>query len=98
MAVKSDLNWQNLSIETLSPTAAKAFAGYKEAYKLATERRKAFEATMIADAKLPSTHTLVFGYRFGKLSVAVTEATELKTPQKSGGLSLADYLKTVSTR
>ena len=94
----TDLVWTNIDPTTLSADAQKLFNGYKEAYRLASDRRKAFEAQVIADHKLPTATTLKFGYRFGKLSVAVAPADAPAKPERSAKLSLADYLKTVSTR
>lgn len=94
----TDLVWTNIDASTLSPSASKAYLAYKDAYKLASDRRKAFEAQVISDHTLPPATTLKFGYRFGKLSVAVAPADAPAKPERSAKLSLSDYLKTVSTR
>lgn len=94
----ADLKWVNIDIATLAPVARKAFDAYKAQYKLASDLRKTFEATMISVADMGHDRTLRFGYRFGKLSIAIDKADEISKPERTAGLSLADYLKTVSTR
>lgn len=93
----SDLNWQNIDPATLSPAARAHYDTYKAAYKTASDARKAFEAQVVADAGVPAGKTLAFGYRFGKLSVALADAKD--APKAAAPkLSLAAYLATHNTR
>lgn len=69
-----DLTWQEINPDTLQPEAAKAYRAYKAQYARAAELRDAFQKEMLRIAELPATHTLRFGYNFGKLSVAVDKA------------------------
>lgn len=82
--------WAEVQVESLSDTQRQAFLAYKAAYALAREARDAFEAT-VQPAAPPNKH-FVFGYNFGKLSVAVAEgappAPRAKTAAK-GPVSLA---------
>ena len=73
-----------------------AYEAYKAAYRQAAELRKAYEAAMQATiaAKAPG-KAFVFGYNFGKASVKIVSASELKAktqaePKARG--SLADFL------
>lgn len=73
-----------------------AYSAYKEAYKIAQAYRADYEALMQAtlQAKAP-TKAFVFGYNFGKASVKVVAASEVKAKarqeHKARG-SLADWL------
>ena len=88
----SDLQWRNIDIETLSPDMQEAYKSYKAAYAEAMRIREGFEH-MIADAvKIPAGKRVVFGYRFGKLSLAIADDdTKPKAPSKAA--SLADLIR-----
>lgn len=64
-------NWVELDPASLEARAAKAYAMYKDMYRKAKEARLEFEQTMQEDAGLPEGKRMIFGYNFGKLSVAV---------------------------
>jgi hypothetical protein len=84
--------WREIDPATLQPQVAKAYTAYKAHYKAGQELKKAFEAEMAKAAELPTTHRLAIAYNFGKLSIAVVEATEERTASKKA-TSLADALK-----
>jgi hypothetical protein len=54
------------------------------------EARNNFEQSMASAVELPEGKRLVFGYNFGKLSVAVVEDDKPKA--KAGAQSLSSYL------
>lgn len=73
-----------------------AYEAYKEAYKIAKQCRDDYEAAMQAtlQTKAP-TKAFVFGYNFGKASVKVVNASEVKakaTPKAQDRGTLADWL------
>jgi len=87
-----DLVWQELNQDTLQPESAKAYRAYKAKYAEAKALKTTFEECMIKAAELPATHTLRFGYNFGKLSVAVDKATTSSGASKKA-ISFADLMK-----
>lgn len=88
-------DWVELDANTLPQDAATAYAAYKDLYRKAKDYRQAFEAKMNEDA--PEGKRMVFGYNFGKLSVALVDASDapVKAPAKR---SLADYLAAQAAR
>lgn len=87
----SELTWVNIDPATLSTEDRANYEAYKVAQRAAAELRTAFEAGM--NAKAPQGKRMVFGYKFGKLSVALDDAKTDKPKAPAGGLSLADFLK-----
>lgn len=91
---KTDANWQELDVASLDDQAAANYAGYKAAYRLMKEARLAFEVGLEAQAKresvIPTGFRMVFGYNFGKLSVAIV--ADDRKPEKAPKrvLTLAD--------
>ena len=88
---KSDAVWIELDVETLSMEAAEQYGNYKRQYKAAKEARERFEQVMNDQAKLPEGKRMVFGYNFGKLSVAIV-ADDRKPKAEAKRQSLADFL------
>lgn len=87
----SETKWIELDVDSLAPHAVAAHKKAKALYSEYATAKKAFEALMVADAGLPTSHTLAFGYRFGKLTMAVVPA---KTASKSAkAISFADAIK-----
>lgn len=79
--------WANLDVDTLPKEAQSAYATYKAAAKIAAEQRTAFE-TIVTDLVDPKAgEKLIFGYRFGKLSVAIVPADKPKS--RTNAISLA---------
>lgn len=76
---KSAIDWKNaqqVDTDNLSKPLAGAYAQFKAASATASDLRKKFEATFTQaarDAKLlTDDQVFAFGYRFGKMVVAVT--------------------------
>lgn len=90
---QSEAQWQEIDVDTLSDGLRTAYEVYKEAAREAAKLRTEFEAQMNAELAeaLPQGTKCVFGYRFGKLSMAVVK-DEAK-PKAQGKQSLGDYLK-----
>lgn len=89
---KVDANWVNVEIDTLGEDSLNAYNAYKAAYKRMKEYREAFEASMADKAELPEGKRLVFGYNFGKLSVAVVEDDRKVAKPKQATQSLSQFL------
>ena len=83
-------DWQNLDVETLSPDLQRAYFTYRKALDAANTSRKAFESAMAAKLELPSHLSLAFGYKFGKLSIAIVPAERPKATRSA--MSLADLI------
>jgi hypothetical protein len=91
MATESTLTWTEIEVDTLDEGQQLAYAEYKDAQRKAAKLRAEFEAMM--QAGVPDGQRMVFGYRFGKLSVALAPKDEAKAKAKQPKLGLADFLK-----
>lgn len=89
-AIKAD--WQTLDPATLPAPIAKQYARYKEAYLEMKAERNAFEQAMRDLAPAPAGKRLVFGYNFGKLSVALVDDTGTTVTSAKPALSLSAFL------
>lgn len=92
MASKSDLEWMTIDPDTLPAHHAALYAEYKALYRKMKEAREKFEETVNEAAKLPEGKRLVFGYNFGKLSMAVAEDDKRRARAAEPKASLADFL------
>jgi hypothetical protein len=76
----TQLDWSEVDMDTLPESAAEAYDAYKAARKAAAEAKAEFELAFTKAArkakKLPDSKKLLFGYNFGKLSIAVTDNVE----------------------
>lgn len=90
---KTDADWLTIDATTLSPELAEAYAQYKASYKLMKEARQAFEQSMADGAGLAEGKRLIFGYNFGKLSIAVVEDDRKPAKAKNQTLSLSAFLE-----
>ena len=86
-----DAVWVEIDPETLAPEQAQAYAQYKAMYRTMKDKRGEFEQAMAQG--LPEGKRMIFGYNFGKLSVAVVEDDRAKVKPKAGKMSLAEYLE-----
>lgn len=94
-AQQSEAQWQEIDVNSLDESLKTAYELYKEAAREAAKLRASFEQDMndaLADA-LPQGHKVVFGYRFGKLSMAVVR--DESKPKAQGKQSLGEYLKSM---
>ena len=89
-APKTELEWTQLDPASLSPELRKAYDAYREAARSANALREAFERQMTAAIDPLDTEKVVFGYRFGKLSLAIAPADRPRKP--SAAVSLADFI------
>ena len=89
-APKAELEWTQLDPSSLSPDLRKAYDAYKEAARHAESLRKTFEASMTNAIDPLDNEKVVFGYRFGKLSLAIAPADKPRKP--SAAVSLAEFI------
>ena len=85
---KSD--WQTLDIADLSKSAAGKYDTLLDAFAAVKAAKAAFEGQLNSEANLDR-EKLVFGYRFGKLSVAIVPDTD-RPSKPSSGVSLKTLL------
>ena len=79
------LNWLQVEISDLSPDNQKLYATLKKAQEQTAKIREDFENSVRKQAAdmIPEGHTLAFGYRFGRLSVAAVPAEKPKVAAKN---------------
>lgn len=90
---KQEATWINIDIETLGETERKAYDAYKASYQAMKAARSQFEQGLEASAKLAVGTRMIFGYNFGKLSVAVVEDDRKVAKPKATTQSLAEFLR-----
>lgn len=84
--------WMQIDTASLPTPIAKQYTRYKESYAEMKAERKAFEDAITAQLAIPSGKRAVFGYNFGKLSIAIV-ADDAKPKSTSSAVSLASLLK-----
>lgn len=85
-----ELEWTQLDPASLSPALRAAYDAYKDAARHAESLRKTFEASMTNAIDPLEGEKVIFGYRFGKLSLAIAPADRPRKP--SAAVSLADFI------
>lgn len=100
--IQSTAVWVELDPTTLSQGCEAAYLRYKALYQQMKAQRIAFEELMNeeaqSEAQVPKGKKMVFGYNFGKLSVAVVDDEGKKATTNKKAQSLSDYLKAQSSR
>ena len=97
-AKRTDAQWIEIDPSTLTGDAAKHYHAYKAIYKQMKEAREAFEGEMNELADCPAGKRLVFGYNFGKLSVAMVEDDRKAKTKTACAQSLSQYLAAQANR
>lgn len=87
---KQEANWVNIDIDSLDNHRKSAYEAYKRAYKVMKEHREQFETAMAQD--IPQGQRMIFGYNFGKLSVAIVEDDRKVAKPKAQTQSLSQFL------
>lgn len=87
---RTDAVWVEIDPASLNPEQKLAYETYKDAYRVMKQNRQEFEAMM--SRAVPQGQRMIFGYNFGKLSVAVVADERKETKARTPKLSLADYL------
>lgn len=87
MANEAKLAWLEVDAASLPKPLKASYGELKSAQSLAKEKKAAFEKVMISEARerghITPDQTLMFSYRFGKLSMAISEKAEEATPKPS---------------
>ncbi len=82
MADMQKLNFFNVDETTLKGETLKRLGVLRKCQKATAEARVAFEESFIADTRkdemIEASESLAFGYKFGKLAVAKTTASDRK--------------------
>lgn len=84
--------WTQIDTNTLPTPIAKQYANYKSAYVEMKAERKAFEDAITALLTIPTGKRAVFGYNYGKLSIAIVDATAAPK-STSSATSFASLIK-----
>ncbi len=92
MAKTSTATWTQIDTDSLPIAIAKQYANYKSAYAEMKAERKAFEDALAAMLTLPQGKRAVFGYNFGKLSIAIVD-DDAKPAKASSAVSLSSLIK-----
>lgn len=85
-----DATWVGIDVDTLSVEQRRAYDAYKDAYRVMKDNRGAFERMMAVG--VPQGQRMIFGYNFGKLSVALVVDDAKASKPKQATVSLVDYL------
>lgn len=85
-------NWVEISADDLPEDIRQAYDAYKLAYKHMKAQRERFEQAMADRAEVPKGRRLVFGYNFGKLSVAVVDDDRKPAKAATPKLSLTEFM------
>lgn len=86
---KSDAVWSELNVDSLEAGDLANYESYKILYRQMKVAREAFEQGLQRLA--PEGERLIFGYNFGKLSVAIVEATD--KPKAKGAVDLSTLIR-----
>lgn len=86
-------DWHTIDPNSLPPSIKAAHDAYKAAYKAAKEAREGFEALMSKAIDPAPGKRVVFGYNFGKLSVAIADDDTPTAKPTPKALSLADLCR-----
>jgi hypothetical protein len=92
MAKNTDAVWSEINPDTLPEALMVAYADYKEQYRVMKAARLRFEENMQIAAALPQGKRMVFGYNFGKLSVAIVDDDRKPAKATPAKQSLADFI------
>ena len=92
MAKDSTAVWSEINPDTLPADIGAAYALYKEMYRAMKAQRTEFETMLSAQASLPEGKRVIFGYNFGKLSVAIVDDDRKPVKATPAKQSLADFI------
>lgn len=95
MATSTDsLIWHNVETDDIPRSSLDFYNAYKTLQRQAAVARETFEADFAAALGITPTgpSRLVFGYKFGKLSIAVAPNDKPKPTPKRTTSTLADFL------
>lgn len=85
-------SWTQIDTDSLPAAIAKQYANYKSAYAEMKAERKAFEDALATMLNVPQGKRAVFGYNFGKLSIAIVD-DDKPAAKASSAVSLASLIR-----
>lgn len=88
----SPATWTQIDTDTLPTPLAKQYANYKSAYSEMKAERKAFEDALVGMLAVPAGKRAVFGYNFGKLSIAIVD-DDAKAKPSTSAVPLSSLIK-----
>ena len=88
----STATWTQIDVASLPTPIAKQYARYKDAYAEMKAERKAFEDAITTQLAVPAGKRAVFGYNFGKLSIAIVD-DDKPAAKPSSAVSLASLIR-----
>lgn len=80
--IAKTLDWTDIDPTQLPRQAQEAFADYKTAYRAMKAAKEHFEQTARAGIPTPEGKVVRFGYNFGKLAIALDDASAAKASAK----------------
>lgn len=89
---KTAATWTQIDINSLPADIAKAYSVYKTSYAAMKEARLHFETKLAHVLDTPQGKRAVFGYNFGKLSIAIVDDDKPATKATSA-VSLSTLVK-----
>jgi hypothetical protein len=89
----SEATWVQVDPASLPEQAQELYADYVTKRRLAGAAKAVFEQHMNVVGELPAGKRLVFGYNFGKLSVAVVDDDRKPAKSAQPKLSLAEFMR-----
>ena len=90
-APETKIDWQTLDVSTLDDVLQRAYFAYRKKQDEANTLRAEFEKLMDGKVELPDHLRLAFGYKFGKISVAIVPAE--RPHARKSAMSLAELIK-----
>jgi hypothetical protein len=89
-----DLIWRNVETDDIPVTALELYNSYKTLQRQAAAAREAFEAAFALALAITPTdpRRIVFGYKFGKLSIAIAPNDKPKPTPKRTTSTLSDFV------
>lgn len=87
--IKKDADWKTIDTATLATPIADAFNAYKDSYKDMKASREEFESLVAKSLGLPDGKRVIFGYNYGKLSMAIVDDDKPAAKSPKGAVSLS---------
>lgn len=90
--MKTEATWIEIDPTSLPAQVREGYERYKALYREMKDARNLFEMALSAQAAPPQGKRVVFGYNFGKLSVAIVDDDRKPTKPKTSITSLAQFM------
>lgn len=89
---KSDANWQTIDVAELTDELRAAWDKSKASYRAYQAEKRTFEQAMSDAAGVPEGKKMIFGYNFGKLSVALVDDDAKPVSKAKPTITLAQFM------